>query len=121
MTTKRDGGEKRADGRPLRGQEAAARLQMWPCCQSVRLTVQDVSQALGSEQLLQTGHFVLQVTHQLVVGILVDDGVALDVLGSVSVARKKKGSGIGVLCVSPRRKGKRLAERSSKEGFTGAC
>lgn len=92
MTTKRDGGEKRADGRPPRGQEAAARLQMWPCCQSVRLTVQDVSQALGSEQLLQTGHFVLQVTHQLVVGILVDDGVALDVLGSVSVARKKKGA-----------------------------
>lgn len=118
MTTKRDGGEKRADGRPPRGQEAAARLQMWPCCQSVRLTVQDVSQALGSEQLLQTGHFVLQVTHQLVVGILVDDGVALDVLGSVSVARKKKGA---VLCVSPRLKGKRLAERSSKEGFTGAC
>lgn len=91
MTTKWDGGEEWADGRPPETEKvAAARLQMWPCCQGVRLTVQNVSKALGTEQLLQTSHFVLQVTHQLVVGILVDDGVALDVLGSVSVTRKNQ-------------------------------
>lgn len=75
---------------PQREKVAAARLQMWTCSQGVRLTIQDVSKALGTEQLLQTSHFVLQVTHQLVVGILVDDGVALDVLGSVSIARKNR-------------------------------
>lgn len=53
------------------------------------LTVQDVSQALSAEQLLQSGHFVLQLTHQLIVGILIDNSVAFDVLGSVSVATKK--------------------------------
>lgn len=75
---------------PNREKAAANRPQMWPCRQSIGLTVQDVSKALGTEQFLQTSHFVLQVTHQLVVGILVDDGIALDVLGSVSVARKKQ-------------------------------
>lgn len=76
---------------PQREKVASARLQMWPCSHGVRLTVQDVSKALSTEQLLQTSHFILQVTHQLVVGVLVDDGVALDVLGSVGVAGKKTG------------------------------
>ena len=50
------------------------------------LTVQDVSQALGAEQVLQSSHLILQVTHQLVVGVLVDHRVTLDVLGAVRVA-----------------------------------
>lgn len=58
--------------------------------QSTKLTVQDVAKALGTEQLLQTSHFFLQVTHQLVVGILIDDSIAFDVLSSVSVAKKTK-------------------------------
>ena len=50
------------------------------------LTVQDVAQALGAQQVLQTGHLILQVADQLIVGVLVDHRVALDVLGAVSVA-----------------------------------
>lgn len=50
-----------------------------------RLTVQDVAQSLGAEQVLQSRHFVLQVSYQLVVGVLVDDSVTLDVFSPVSV------------------------------------
>lgn len=56
-------------------------------CDSIKLTVQDVSQALGTEQFLQSGHFILQLTHQLIVGILIDDSITFDVLGSVSIAK----------------------------------
>lgn len=58
-------------------------------CDGIKLTVQDVSQALGTEQLLQSSHFVLQITHQLIVGILIDDSIAFDVLSSVSIAKDK--------------------------------
>lgn len=81
---------------------AAGWLQMWLWCQSIRLTVQDVSEALGTEQLFQTSHFVLQVPHQLVVGILVDDCVALDVLGSVSITMKNRA--IKELVAKPQKK-----------------
>lgn len=57
------------------------------CCDSIKLTVQDVSQALGTEQFLQSRDFILQVTHQLIVGILIDDSIAFDVLRSVSIAK----------------------------------
>lgn len=56
-----------------------------------QLTVQNVSEALRAEQLLQTSHFILQVTHQLIVGILVDDSVAFDVLSPVGVTKNRKG------------------------------
>ncbi len=57
------------------------------CCDGIKLTVQDVSQALGTEQFLQSSHFILQVTHQLIVGILIDDSIAFDVLSSVGIAK----------------------------------
>ena len=73
----------------LIGQHPA--LRPAPC----RLTVQDVAQALGAEQVLQTGHLVLQVPDQLVVGVLVDHRVALDVLGAVGVAvEEQRGGGV---------------------------
>jgi len=56
------------------------------CCDGIKLTVQDVSQTLGMEKFLQSSHFILQVTHQLIVGILIDDSIAFDVLSSVSIA-----------------------------------
>lgn len=49
------------------------------------LTLNDVTQALSVEQVLQAGNFLLQLTHQSVVGVLVDDSVAADLLGTVSV------------------------------------
>ena len=61
------------------------------CCDSIKLTVQDVSQALGTKQFLQSRHFILQVTHQLVVGILIDDSIAFDVLSTVGVAKNYNG------------------------------
>lgn len=57
------------------------------CYNSIKLTVKDVSQALCTKQFLQSGHFILQFTHQLIVGILIDDSIAFDVLGSVSIAK----------------------------------
>lgn len=50
------------------------------------LTVQDVSQSLGHEKFLQTCDFILQLTHQLGIGVFVDHSIALDLLGSVSVS-----------------------------------
>ncbi|TNN87678.1 hypothetical protein EYF80_002025 [Liparis tanakae] len=40
---------------------------------------------LGLEEFLQSSHFILQVAHQLIVGILIDDSVAFDVLSSTMV------------------------------------
>lgn len=49
------------------------------------LTLRDVAQALGVEQVAQAGHLVLEFTDELVIGVLVDDGVAADLLGPVGV------------------------------------
>ena len=73
---------------------------------SCRLTVQDVSQSLGAQQVLQTRHLVLQVPDQLVVGVFVDHRVALDVLGAVGVAVGWGGSEVS-------------AERTSTQGEHG--
>lgn len=51
-----------------------------------RLTVQDVPEALSTEQVLQSCHLVLKLPHQFRVGVLIDDGVALDLLGSVRIS-----------------------------------
>lgn len=58
-------------------------------CGSTELTVQDVPKALSTEQFLQSSNLILQVAHQLIIGILIDDSIAFDVLGSVSIARNK--------------------------------
>jgi len=54
------------------------------------LTLDDVPQALRVQQLLQAGHLLLQLPHQPVVGVFVDDGVAADLLGSVSVSGSRR-------------------------------
>lgn len=57
------------------------------------LTVNDVTQALGEEEVFQAGHLLLQLAHQSVVGILVDHSVAADLLGAVCVPAGARGGG----------------------------
>lgn len=54
-------------------------------------TVNDVPEALGVEKVTQTCHLVLQLPDELVVGVLVDDSIAADLLGTVSVPREGQG------------------------------
>lgn len=61
-------------------------VKMTCCFLYAKLTVQNVSKSLGTKQLLEARHFILEVTHQLVVGILVDDGITFDILSSVGIA-----------------------------------
>lgn len=56
----------------------------------VTLTLYDVSQALGVQQILETSHLLLQLTHQSVVGVLVDHSVAADLFGTISVPGVKE-------------------------------
>lgn len=51
----------------------------------VELTLDDVTQALRIQEVLQPRHLVLQLTHQSVVGIFVYDGVTADLFGTVSI------------------------------------
>lgn len=50
-----------------------------------KLTLNDVAKALGEEEVFQSGHLLFKLTHQSVVGILVDDSVATDLFGSVCI------------------------------------
>lgn len=58
------------------------------------LTLNDVAQALSEQQVFEAGHLLFQLSHQTVVRVLVDDGVAADLLGAVGVPcrglKKKK-------------------------------
>lgn len=54
-------------------------------------TVNDVPKALGIEQVPQTCHLILELADQFVVGVLVDDGIAADLLGTVSVPGEGQG------------------------------
>ena len=65
----------------------ALRQQQWPRDDSNKrfLTINDVTQALGEEEIFQTRHLLLQLADQSVVGILVDDGVAANLFGAVCV------------------------------------
>lgn len=54
------------------------------------LTVGDVPETLGVQQVPQPGHLVLQLADQLVVGVLVDDRVAADLLGPVGIPGQQK-------------------------------
>lgn len=49
------------------------------------LTVNNVPKALGIEEVTQARHLVLQLSDELVVGVLIDDSIAADLLGTVSV------------------------------------
>lgn len=65
---------------PLRHQPASAQRRP-----GAVPTVNDVPETLGVEKVTQTGHLVLQLPDELVVGVLVDDGVAADLLGAVGI------------------------------------
>lgn len=54
-------------------------------CPCVTLTLYDVSQALCIQQVFQASHLLLQLTHQTVVGVLVDHSVTADLFGTISV------------------------------------
>lgn len=51
----------------------------------VTLTLYDVSQALCIQQVLEASHLLFQLTHQTVVGVLVDHGVAADLFGTIGI------------------------------------
>lgn len=55
------------------------------CGSSLTLTLYDVSQALRVQQIFETSHFLFQFTHQAVVGVLVDHGVAANLFSTISV------------------------------------
>lgn len=63
----------------------------------VTLTLDYVSQPLCVQQVFETCHFLFQLTHQAVVGVLIDHSVATDLFGTVSIPKwtkesvKKKG------------------------------
>ena len=52
-----------------------------PC----ELTLYDVSQALCIQQVLEASHLFFQLTHQTVVGVLIDHSIAADLFGTISV------------------------------------
>lgn len=55
------------------------------------LTVSDVAKTLGIQQVPQPGHLILQLTDQLVIGVLIDDSIAADLLGPVSIPGWQRG------------------------------
>lgn len=54
-------------------------------------TVNDVPEPLGIEKVTQAGHLVLQLPDKLVVGVLVDDSIAADLLGAVGISGERQG------------------------------
>lgn len=76
---------------PASQRVAVSRREATPACpprpgQAARtLTVSDVPETLGIQQVPQPGHLVLQFTDQLVVRVLVDDGVTADLFGPVGI------------------------------------
>lgn len=52
------------------------------------LTLNDVAQALCVQQVFETSHLLFQLTHQAVVGVLVDHGVAADLFGTIGVPKR---------------------------------
>lgn len=55
---------------------------MFPCA---ALTLYDVSQALRVQQVFEASHLLFQLTHQTVVGVLVDHSVTADLFGTISI------------------------------------
>lgn len=54
------------------------------------LTLYDVSQTLSHQQVSEAGHFLLQLTHQTVAGVLVDHSVTADLFSTISVPGRTK-------------------------------
>lgn len=55
------------------------------CFLCVTLTFYDVSQALCEQQVFEASHLLFQLTHQAVVGVLVDHSVTADLFGTISI------------------------------------
>lgn len=51
----------------------------------VSLTLYDVSQTLSVQQVFKASHLLFQLTHQAVVGVLIDHSVTADLFGAISV------------------------------------
>lgn len=71
----------------LAGPQPIAAWSHWQSA-TVVPTVNDVPKALGVEKVTQTCHLVLQLPDELVVGVLIDDSIAADLLGTVSIPRE---------------------------------
>lgn len=93
------------------------------------LTVGDVTETLGVQQVPQPRHLILQLADQLVVGVLVDDGVTADLLGPVRIPGRQRGAG-GCAARRPRAPGappapncRGISDRESPGPLTyrGAC
>lgn len=54
------------------------------------LTLDDVSQTLRIQQVLEASHFLFELAHQPVVGVLVDHGVAADLFSTISIPESNK-------------------------------
>lgn len=76
---------------PASQRVAVPRQEATPACPprpgqaAQTLTVCDVPETLGVQQVPQPRHLVLQLTDQLVVRVLVDDGITADLFGPVSI------------------------------------
>lgn len=51
------------------------------------LTLSDVTQTLGVQQVPQPGDLVLEFADEFVVGVFIDDSVTADLLGPVSIPK----------------------------------
>lgn len=54
------------------------------------LTLYDVSQALGIQQVFEASHLLLQLTHQTVVGIFIDHSVAANLFGAIGIPESRE-------------------------------
>lgn len=54
------------------------------------LTLNDVTQSLGIQQVFQARHLLFELTHQSVIRILIDDGVTANLFGTVGIPKDKK-------------------------------
>lgn len=74
----------------LAGPQSISAWRQWQRAAMVP-TVNDVPEALGIEKVTQPCHLVLQLPDEFVVGVLVDDSIAADLLGTVSVPGEGQG------------------------------
>lgn len=75
--------QRHAEG-PLPGLAQSSRAQdpgLWA------LTLSDVTQTLGVQQVPQPGDLVLEFTDEFVVGVFIDDSVTANLLGPVSIPK----------------------------------
>lgn len=61
-------------------------------CHGVIPTINDVPEALGIEKVTQACNLILQLPDKLVVGVLINDGIAADLLCTVSIPREGQSS-----------------------------